>query len=90
MDGLSAAASVLAVIEVSMKVASLCSQYSTAVKEAKNDILRQAIYLTCGTAKDESQTLSFPAKYKAIYFVDSADHGRRTATVIFFGFDLCS
>ena len=40
MDGLSAAASVLAVIEVSMKVASLCSHYSTAVKEAKNDIQR--------------------------------------------------
>ena len=40
MDGLSATASVLAVIEVSVKVASLCSQYSVAVKNAENDIQR--------------------------------------------------
>lgn len=41
MDGLSAAAaSALAVIEVSVKVASLCYQYSTAVKDAIKDIQR--------------------------------------------------
>lgn len=38
MDGLSAAASVLTVIEVSVKVASFCYQYSTAVKDARKDI----------------------------------------------------
>lgn len=40
MDGLSAATSVIAVIEVSAKVASLCFQYSIAVKDAKKDIER--------------------------------------------------
>ena len=40
MDGLSAAASVIAVITLSVKVASLCSQYSAAVKDAKKDIER--------------------------------------------------
>jgi len=38
MDGLSAAASVIAIIDISAKVASLCFQYSVAVKDAKNDI----------------------------------------------------
>ena len=40
MDGLSAAASVIAVIEISAKVASLCFQYSVAVKNAKEDAQR--------------------------------------------------
>ena len=40
MDGLSAAASVFAVIDISVKVASLCYQYSTGVKDAKKDIQR--------------------------------------------------
>src|SRR5215469_4637893 len=40
MDGLSAAASVIAVIQISESVASLCSQYFTAVKNAKPDIKR--------------------------------------------------
>ena len=38
MDGLSGAASVLAVIDVSAKITSLCFQYSIAVKNAKKDI----------------------------------------------------
>ncbi|PMD32232.1 hypothetical protein L207DRAFT_572057 [Hyaloscypha variabilis F] len=38
MDVLSAAASVIAVIQISESVASLCSQYFTAVKNAKPDI----------------------------------------------------
>lgn len=38
MDGLSAAASVIAVIQISDRVASLCSQYFKAVKDAKSDI----------------------------------------------------
>lgn len=38
MEGLSAAASVIAVIDVSAKVASFCSQYINAVKSAKEDI----------------------------------------------------
>lgn len=40
MDGLSAAASVTAVIDISAKIASLCFQYSVAVKNAKEDIQR--------------------------------------------------
>ncbi|KAI1559940.1 AAA-16 domain containing protein [Pyrenophora tritici-repentis] len=40
MDGLSGAASVIAVIDISAKIASICYQYSIAVKEAKDDIER--------------------------------------------------
>jgi hypothetical protein len=40
MDGLSAAGSIIAVIDISAKVASLCFQYSRAVKDAKKDITR--------------------------------------------------
>ena len=40
MDGLSGAASVIAVIDISAKVASLCLQYSTEVKNAKRDVER--------------------------------------------------
>jgi hypothetical protein len=40
MDGLSGAASVIAVIDISAKIASLCYQYSMAVRDAKDDIER--------------------------------------------------
>ncbi|RYP23466.1 hypothetical protein DL767_008823 [Monosporascus sp. MG133] len=40
MEGLGAAASVIAVIQLSAKVASLCAQYCSAVKNAKPDIER--------------------------------------------------
>jgi uncharacterized protein Yka (UPF0111/DUF47 family) len=40
MDGLSGAASVIAVIDISAKIASLCYQYSVAIKDAKDDIER--------------------------------------------------
>lgn len=40
MDGLSVAASVIAVVDASVKVASLCSQYYKSVKKAKEDIAR--------------------------------------------------
>jgi hypothetical protein len=40
MDGLSGAASVIAVIDISAKIGSLCFQYSMAVKDAKNNIER--------------------------------------------------
>jgi hypothetical protein len=40
MDGLSGAASVIAVIDISAKIASLCYQYSVAVSDAKNDVER--------------------------------------------------
>jgi hypothetical protein len=40
MDGLSGAASVIAVIDISAKIASLCYQYSIAVQGAKSDIER--------------------------------------------------
>jgi hypothetical protein len=38
MDGLSGAASVIAVIDLSAKISALCFQYIVAVKDAKNDI----------------------------------------------------
>jgi flagellin-specific chaperone FliS len=40
MDGLSGAASVIAVIDISAKITSICYQYSTAVKNARDDIER--------------------------------------------------
>lgn len=40
MDGLSATASIFAVIDISAKIASLCFQYAAAVKDAKKDIER--------------------------------------------------
>jgi hypothetical protein len=40
MDGLSGAANVIAVVDISAKIASLCFQYSVAVKKAKEDIGR--------------------------------------------------
>lgn len=40
MDGLSGAASIIAVIDMSAKIISLCFQYSTAVKDSKKDIKR--------------------------------------------------
>jgi hypothetical protein len=40
MDGLGAAASVIAVVELSAKVAKLCVQYSREVKGARNEIAR--------------------------------------------------
>ena len=40
MDGFSGATSVIAVIDLSAKIASLCFQYSVAVKNAKRDIER--------------------------------------------------
>lgn len=38
MDGVSLAANVIAVVDISAKIASLCFQYSIAVKDAKRDI----------------------------------------------------
>lgn len=40
MEGLSGAASVIAVVEVSAKIISLCFQYSTAVRNSRKDIER--------------------------------------------------
>ena len=40
MDGFSGAASVIAVIDVSAKIISLCFQYSNAVKDSRKDIER--------------------------------------------------
>ena len=40
MDGLSGAASVIAVVDISAKIVSLCYQYSVAVKDAKYDVER--------------------------------------------------
>jgi hypothetical protein len=41
MDGLSGAASVIAVIDISAKIASICFQYFKAVKDTKDDIERE-------------------------------------------------
>ncbi len=40
MEGLGVAASIIAVVDLSAKVASLCFQYSKDVKHAKDDIVR--------------------------------------------------
>jgi len=40
MDGLSVAANVIAVVEISAKVAALCTEYISAVSHAKADIAR--------------------------------------------------
>ncbi|SRR5947207_1286110 len=40
MEGLGVAASIVAVVELSAKIASLCFEYSIAVKDAKTDITR--------------------------------------------------
>jgi hypothetical protein len=40
MDALSGVASVIAVLDISAKITSICYQYSIAVKEAKDDIER--------------------------------------------------
>jgi hypothetical protein len=40
MEGLSGAASVTAVIDISAKIISICYQYSIAVKDAKDDVQR--------------------------------------------------
>lgn len=40
MEGLAGAASVIAVVEVSAKIISLCFQYSTAVRNSRKDIER--------------------------------------------------
>lgn len=40
MEGLGAAASVIAVVELTAKVASLCLEYSSAIKNARSDIER--------------------------------------------------
>lgn len=40
MDGLSGAASIIAVIDISAKIISLCSQYSSAVRNSRKDVDR--------------------------------------------------
>ena len=40
MDGLSGAASIIAVIDVSAKIISLCYQFSTTVRNSRKDIKR--------------------------------------------------
>jgi archaellum component FlaC len=46
MEGLGVAASVIAVVDISAKVISLCSQYAKDVKNAKSDIDRLAREIT--------------------------------------------
>ncbi|KAL5372028.1 hypothetical protein DPSP01_013821 [Paraphaeosphaeria sporulosa] len=64
MDGLSGAASVIAVVDISAKVASLCLQYSTEVKRAKGDIerLHQKVDDTKGVLEKLQQLLDKRSK----------------------------
>jgi len=55
MNGLSEAASVIAVVDISAKVASLCLQYSVQVKQAKGDIER--LYQKVNDTKNVLQEL---------------------------------
>jgi hypothetical protein len=62
MEMVAEAASVIAVIELSAKVASLCFQYSTAVKNAKSDIehLQRVANSLKTTLEDARQLLESP------------------------------
>ncbi|OCK79260.1 hypothetical protein K432DRAFT_252439, partial [Lepidopterella palustris CBS 459.81] len=72
MDGLSGAASVIAVIDISAKISTLCFQYSTKVKNAKEDIERIQKKLTdikdvleeVKQLLDGSNKLRLPATHK--------------------------
>jgi hypothetical protein len=64
MDGLSGAASIIAVVDISAKAASLCFQYSLAVKDAKNDItcLQRKVGDVKGVLENTKQLLDGPGK----------------------------
>jgi hypothetical protein len=64
MDGLSGAASIIAVVDISAKVASLCFQYSLAVKDAKNDIthLQRKVGDVKGSLEKMKQLIDGPGK----------------------------
>lgn len=66
MDGLSSAASVIAVVDISAKITSLCYQYSVAVKNAKRDIERLQKKVECITSLVEKfkELSDGPAKAK--------------------------
>lgn len=66
MEGLGAAANVIAVVELSAKVVSLCLEYSSAVKSAKGDIQRLI---------DELDTLKITLE-DARQLLESPDGGR--------------
>ncbi|KAK1840385.1 Vegetative incompatibility protein HET-E-1-like protein 7 [Colletotrichum chrysophilum] len=62
MDGLGIAANVIAVVELSVKVASICLQYSKGVKNASDDIVRvtQELNNLKVTAEGASRLLEGP------------------------------
>ena len=62
MDGIGAAASIIAVVELSAKIASICFQYSKDVKNAKNDIARVQVEIHNfrNTANSALQLLNSP------------------------------
>lgn len=64
MDGLSGTASIIAVVDISAKVASPCFQYSLAVKDAKNDItrLQRKVGDVKGVLENTKQLLDGPGK----------------------------
>jgi hypothetical protein len=62
MEGLGVAANIIAVVELSAKVASLCLDYSIAVKDAKKDIthLQTKVKELEEVAKDVQQLIDGP------------------------------
>ena len=58
MEAIAAGASIIAVMELSAKVASLCFEYSTAVKNAKSDIeSMQGVANSLKTTLEDAQQL---------------------------------
>ena len=64
MEGLGGAASIIAIIDLSAKVASLCYRYSVDVKDAKVDIerLQREVNRIKNVLKDVQQLLNGPGK----------------------------
>ena len=78
MDGLSVAANVLSVVDISLKVVKLCKQYYDGVKKAKEDIVRlqrevEHVTSTAGDLKKllgSPDSVNFTATLKLVNSVD--------------------
>jgi hypothetical protein len=66
MDGLSVAANIIAVVEISAKVAGLCTEYISAVRNAKADIarLQSVVEILNGLFKELNILLDSPLASK--------------------------
>jgi hypothetical protein len=82
MDGLSAAASVTAIVEISAKIASLCFEYSIAVKDAKKDIdrLQRSVTDNLGVMEEVKQLFDkhdktrLPTTHKLLSSLEECHH----------------